>query len=172
MNYSNISLIGFMGSGKTTVGRILASRLKFLFIDIDRVVELESGREISGIFGEFGEDYFRKLETEVINKLYKNKQCIFACGGGAVIKKENMKVIRGNSLVIYLGISPAIAVKRLKNVKNRPLIEVDSREETIREMIAKREKLYRKYAHIIIDNDNITPEKASEKILSLISSQN
>lgn len=172
MNYSNISLIGFMGSGKTTVGRILAIRLEFLFIDIDRVVELESGRKIIDIFNEYGEDYFRKLETAVINKLYRNKKCVFACGGGAVIKKENMKIIRVNSLVVYLSISPANAVKRLENVKNRPLIEVEDREETIREMIAKREKLYRKYAHITIDNDNITPEKSSEKILSLISSRN
>lgn len=168
MNYRNISLIGFMGSGKTTVGRILADRLEFLFIDIDRVIELEDGRKISDIFRIRGEDYFRKLETEVIDKIYKNKNCVFACGGGVVKRKENIKVIRENSFVIYLNISPASAVKRLADVRGRPLIEVENSEEVIKEMILKRDSLYRKYAHIVINNDNISPEKASEEILKQI----
>jgi shikimate kinase len=164
-DYKNISLIGFMGSGKTTVGKILAEKLDFLFIDIDRVIELKDGRKISDIFRIYGEDYFRKLETEVIKKIYKNKNCVFACGGGVIERKENVKVIKENSFVVYLSISPAVAIKRLKDVTDRPLIEVQNREKTIKEMIIKRDSLYRESAHLIINNDNIGPDKASEEIL-------
>lgn len=165
MNFRNISLIGFMGSGKTTVGRILAHKLGFLFIDLDRVIELEDGRKINDIFKIYGEDYFRELETKVIKKIYKNKNCVFACGGGAIKRKENMKIIRENSAVIYLNISPRIALKRLGDVKDRPLIEVEDREEVIKEMISKRNNLYHKYAHMIINNDDMDPKKASNEIL-------
>ncbi len=165
MNYRNISLIGFMGSGKTTVGRILADKLRFLLIDLDRVIELEEGRKINDIFKIYGEDYFRELEIKVIKKIYKNKNCVFACGGGAIKRKENMKIITENSVVIYLNISPRIALKRLSDVKDRPLIEVEDREEVVKEMISKRNNLYRKYAHMIISNDDIDPEKASNEIL-------
>ena len=165
MNYRNISLIGFMGSGKTTVGRILADKLGFLFIDLDSVIELEDGRKINDIFKIYGEDYFRELETKVIKKIYKNKNCVFACGGGAIKRKENVKIIRENSAVIYLNISSRIALKRLGDVKDRPLIEVEDREEVIKDMISKRNNLYRKYAHMIINNDDIGPGKASNEIL-------
>ena len=164
-DYKNISLIGFMGSGKTTVGKILAKKLDFLFIDIDRVIELKDGRKISDIFRIYGEDYFRELEAEVIKKIYKNKNCVFACGGGVIERKENVKVIRENSFVVYLSISPGVAVKRLKDVTDRPLIEVQNREKVIREMITKRDSLYRECAHLVINNDDISPDKASEEIL-------
>lgn len=165
MNYRNISLIGFMGSGKTTVGRVLADKLGFLFIDLDSVIELEDGKKINDIFKICGEDYFRELETKVIKKIYKNKNCVFACGGGVIKRKENMKIIRENSAVIYLNISPRIALKRLGDVKDRPLIEVEDREEVIKEMISKRDNLYRKYANMIINNDDISPVKVSNEIL-------
>lgn len=154
-----------MGSGKTTVGRILADKLGFLFIDLDSVIELEDGRKINDIFKIYGEDYFRELETKVIKKIYKNKNCVFACGGGAIKRKENVKIIRENSAVIYLNISSRIALKRLSDVKDRPLIEVEDREEVIKEMISKRNNLYRKYAHMTINNDDIGPGKASNEIL-------
>jgi len=166
MNYQNISLIGFMGSGKTTLGKILAKELGFVFIDLDRIIELEEEKEIKDIFSIYGENYFRELEAKVIKKIYKNKNCVFACGGGIVKRKENMDIIRRNSLVIYLNISPENAYSRLKNVKDRPLIEVENREELIKEMIKKRDTLYRKYAHIIIDNDNKKPEEALNEILT------
>ncbi|MDD3819598.1 MAG: shikimate kinase [Actinomycetota bacterium] len=164
-DYKNISLIGFMGSGKTTIGKILAEKLGFLFIDIDRVIELKDGKKISDIFRIYGEDYFRNLETEVIKKIYKNKNCVFACGGGVIERKENVKLIRENSFVVYLSISPEVAIKRLKDVTDRPLIEVQNREKTIKEMIIKRDSLYRESAHLVINNDDISPDKASDEIL-------
>jgi len=80
MDFKNISLIGFMGSGKSTIGEILAGRLGFIFIDLDRIIELSEEREIKDIFKRDGEKYFRELETKVTGKIYKNKKCIFAWG--------------------------------------------------------------------------------------------
>ena len=171
MDFKNISLIGFMGSGKSTVGKILAKRLGLLFIDLDRVIELDQEKEIRDIFRIYGEKYFRELETKVIKKIYKNKNCVFACGGGVVERKENMDIIRENSKVVYLNISAGNAFSRLKEVKDRPLIDVENKEKTIEKMIKERDVLYRKYAHIIVDNYNDNPEQTSDNILARFKTQ-
>ena len=154
MDFRNISLIGFMGSGKSTIGKILAKKLGLLFIDLDRVIELDQEKEIRDIFKIYGEKYFRELETSVIKKIYRNKNCVFACGGGVVKRRENMDIIRENSLVVYLNVSIPDIIYRLKEVKDRPLIDVENKEETIEKMMKARDVLYRKYAHIIINNDD------------------
>jgi shikimate kinase len=168
MDYKNISLIGFMGSGKSTIGKILAEKKSFLFVDIDRLIELEEEKSIKDIFKIYGEDYFRDLESKVINKVYSNNHCIFACGGGVVNREQNMKIIRGNSLVIYLRVSPDNVFIRLKDVQDRPLINVKDRKDTIIKLIGKRDKLYERYAHIIVNNDDNDPGRSSEEILDLI----
>lgn len=171
MDFKNISLIGFMGSGKSTVGRILAKKLVLLFIDLDRVIELDQEKGVSDIFKIYGEEYFRELETKVIKKIYKNKNCVFACGGGVVKRKENMYIIRENSTVVYLKISGRDAFDRLKDARDRPLIDVENKKETIEKMIEERDILYKKYAHIIVDNDNNDPEQTSDRILARLKLQ-
>jgi len=166
MDYENISLIGFMGSGKSTIGKIIADKIGFIFIDLDRIIELDKGMEIKDIFKSYGEKYFRDLESEVIKKVYKNKNCVFACGGGAVERKKNVDIIRKNSRVIYINVSPEVSLKRLKDVKDRPLIEVEDREEIIKKMIKRRDMLYRKCAHFIVDNNGEDPNKTSKEILN------
>ncbi len=168
MDFKNISLIGFMGSGKSTVGKILAEKLRLLFIDLDKVIELDQEKEISDIFKIYGEKYFRELETRVIKKIYKNKNCVFACGGGVVKRKENMDLISENSLVVYLNVSTGDLIYRLKEAKGRPLIDVKNKEESIERMMKERDALYRKYAHIIINNDNDNSDQTSDKILAEI----
>jgi len=169
MNFNNISLIGFMGSGKTTVGRILSEKTNFLFIDLDRIIEIAEEKSIPEIFKEKGEKYFRKLETEVIEKIYINKNCVFACGGGVIEKGENMNTIKSNSTVIYLNVSPPEAYNRLKDVKDRPLLETQSGKEGVKEiinnLISRRDSLYRKYADFIINTDKKKPEKIVGEIL-------
>jgi shikimate kinase len=168
MDFRNISLIGFMGSGKSTIGKILAKKLGLLFIDLDRVIELDQEKEIRDIFKIYGEKYFRELETSVIKKIYRNKNCVFACGGGVVTRKENMDIIRENSLVVYLNVSIPDIICRLKEAKDRPLIDVENKEETIEKMMKKRDVLYRKYSHIIINNDDDDSARAADKILEEI----
>jgi len=164
MDFRNISLIGFMGSGKSTIGKILAKKLGLLFIDLDRVIELDQEKEIRDIFKIYGEKYFRELETSVIKKIYRNKNCVFACGGGVVKRRENMDIIRENSLVVYLNVSIPDIIYRLKEVKDRPLIDVENKEETIEKMMKARDVLYRKYAHIIINNDD-NSDRTADMIL-------
>ena len=171
MDFKNISLIGFMGSGKSTVGEILAGKLKFIFIDLDRIIELSEEREIKDIFRRDGEKYFRELETKVIKKIYKNKKCVFACGGGAVKRKENMHIVKNNSIVIYLNITAQNALDRLKDDKNRPLIDVENKKEVIEKMIGKRDTLYRKYADIVINNYKNNPEQTSNEIITRLKVQ-
>ena len=166
MDFKNICLTGFMGSGKSTVGKLLAKKLEFKFIDLDRVIELAEGKKIKDIFRLKGEKYFRDLETEVTGKIYKNKNCVFACGGGIVKRKKNMDMIKSRSVNVYLSISVQDAIKRLKNVNDRPLIDVKKRDETIEKMIKKREVLYRKYADLIIDNSQKRPGQAVSEIIT------
>ena len=123
MDFKNICLTGFMGSVKSTVGKLLAKKLEFKFIDLDRVIELAEGKKIKDIFRLKGEKYFRDLETEVTGKIYKNKNCVFACGGGIVKRIKNMDMIKSSSVNVYLSISIQDAIKRLKNVKERHLID-------------------------------------------------
>jgi shikimate kinase len=170
MNYKNISLIGFMGSGKTTIGKILAERLNFLFIDLDKIIELAEDKTVSEIFKSGGEKYFRDVESEVIKKVYINENCVFACGGGIVEREENMDFIKQNSLIIYLYTSPKQAFERLKNAKDRPLLgnssDPDSRKEIINNLISKRDILYKNNSNLNINTDNKNPESITEEIVN------
>ncbi|MBC8390227.1 MAG: shikimate kinase [Actinobacteria bacterium] len=151
MNIKNISLIGFMGSGKSTIGNMLSKELKMLFIDIDRIIELSENKIIKDIFEAEGEKYFRNLESEVIKKIYSNKNCIFACGGGVVERVENMSIIKSSSTIVYLYISANEAYERLKFTKDRPLLEGKDRKEIIERLIKKRDVLYNKYADLKVN---------------------
>jgi shikimate kinase len=162
---TNISLIGFMGSGKTSTGKILADRLNFLFIDVDSIIELSSNMPISDIFEKHGEEYFRNTETNSIKKIYVNKSCVFACGGGAIIRHENMEIIKKNSTVIFLNVSPAVAFERLKNESNRPLLKAPNRLSIITELMEKRDFLYRNACDFTVDTDFKNPKEAADEIL-------
>jgi shikimate kinase len=165
--FKNISIIGFMGSGKSTAGRLLAERLNFLFIDTDQIIMLAENSSISEIFKNYGEDYFRNVESEVIRKIYKkNKNCVFSCGGGVILREKNMQIIKENSFVLYLHISPIIAYKRLKDAEDRPLINKSDRKKEIEYLIDKRKDLYLKYADMIIEKGNINPEGIVEEIIN------
>jgi shikimate kinase len=161
----NISLIGFMGSGKTTTGKILADWLNFLFIDLDNIIELSLNMPVSDIFEKHGEEYFRNTETNSIKKIYINKNCVFACGGGVVVRRENIEVIKKNSTVIFLHVSPAAAFERLKNEDGRPLLKVQNRLSVITELMEKRDSLYRSASDFTLDTDFKNPQEVAEEIL-------
>ncbi len=165
---TNLSLIGFMGSGKTTTGEILAERLKFLFVDLDNIIELSLNMPISDVFEKHGEEYFRNTETKTVKKIYVNKNCVFACGGGVIIRHENIEIIKKNSTVIFLHVSPAAAFERLKNTVDRPLLKAPNRMEVITELITKRDHFYRNAADFTVDTDHRTPIEAADEILQRI----
>lgn len=161
----SISLIGFMGSGKTTIGELLAEKTGYLFIDLDRVIELSESKTINEIFKTSGEEYFREIESKIIRKVYSNNRCVFACGGGVILRGENMKVIRENSKVVYLEISPREAHNRLIKTSDRPLLGPDNRSSKIMELLEDRSSLYKKYSDIIINNEENSCEYTVDSII-------
>lgn len=161
----NISLIGFMGSGKTTIGKLLAERTGYLFIDLDRIIELSESKTINEIFTCSGEEHFRKIESKIIKKVYFNNKCVFACGGGVILRGENMKLIRRNSTVFYLEISPREALNRLEGTSDRPLLQIPDKLKNATALLKSRNSLYKKYSDIIIQNEGSSAESAVDEIL-------
>jgi len=161
----NISLIGFMGCGKTTIGRILSEELDYIFLDLDCIIEISEEKKINDIFRNNGERYFRDTESKVIRKIINNKKCVFACGGGVILRKENMSIIKKNSMVVYLKISAEEAVNRLSGSTERPLISGSNSENRIRELLDKRSAMYSEFADIVINNQGRSPESTCREII-------
>ena len=154
-NKDNITLCGMMGSGKSAVGKILAKKINFNFIDTDKLIEEKTGKSISEIFDEDGENKFRKLEQTIICDILQNKKIIVSLGGGAIINSETRKIINKNSFSIYLNVKIDILKKRLKKSRNRPLIFGKDLHQTLTELLKKREKFYKKTDLIITNEKNI-----------------
>jgi shikimate kinase len=148
-----IFLIGFMGSGKTTVGKRIALRLNYSFIDMDRVIENEAGMPINRIFDEKGEDEFRRIEHELVLKISKMKKVVVSTGGGVPCFFDNMEIINNNGISIYLKMTPEDLLKRLKGSKyERPLIRDLSTAELadyITEKLREREPYYLRSKHVV-----------------------
>ncbi len=140
----NIFLTGFMGSGKTSVGKILACMLKVEFFDTDELITRMLGMSTGEIFTRYGEDFFRDRETEVLKLLGKKTPgtCVVSTGGGAVLRAENMAALRENGIIVYLDVSAEEAYQRLKEVNDRPLLKVENPLEKIEELLQKRKPFY------------------------------
>lgn len=147
----NIFLVGLMGSGKTTVGRLLAKRLGMRFVDSDQEIEARTGATISWIFEIEGEDSFRRREVETIKDLTSQKGIILATGGGAVVHPENRKNLKARGTVIYLRATVNNILQRTMHDKSRPLLQTENRRQKIEELAKQREKFYSEVADIIID---------------------
>lgn len=159
----NIVLVGLMGAGKTTVGELLAKMYGLVFVDIDKVIELDAGMSISKIFAAKGEEYFRKLESTMILTFSNKSDSIISTGGGAVENGENLKNLKKNGIIVYLKASPEKLFERIKGENNRPLLKNTDPIETLKNLLNKREKNYLK-ADIIIETDNKTKEEIAEEI--------
>ncbi len=167
-----------MGTGKSTVGKILAKKLKMGYVNTDEIIEEKEKKKISQIFEEDGEDYFRKKEREVIKDISKDNHQIIDLGGGAIIKEENLKDLRKNGLIICLTASLEEIMKRTEE-EERPLLKIKSsklkvkrreRRKKIAELLKKREPYYKK-ADILLDTTGISPSQVAEKIINKIKSQ-
>lgn len=160
----NIALIGFMGSGKSTIGKQLAKVLEMKFIDIDKEIESKEGRSIPEIFDTEGEAYFRNLERETIKEQSRENNIIISTGGGSIVDNQNVKSLIGSSFVVYLDCTVECIYNRVKRRKNRPLLNVENILEKIEELLSKRERLYRISADYIvsIDDDSTIYESVSD----------
>jgi shikimate kinase len=171
-------LTGFMASGKSTIGPILANTLGWNFFDLDKEVENQEGMKVVEIFDKEGESYFRKVETELLMKLSEKDDAIISLGGGAIASEENFKIIKSSGKIIYLKSSPEMAYKRLRFKRDRPAFifegeEIPSKEqflERINVLLNERKKYYEQ-ADFIIDTDSQTVGKTVDIIAKYILSE-
>lgn len=161
----NIILIGFMGSGKSTVGIKLSYRLRRALEDTDKLIEKEEGRTISEIFRDDGEPYFRNLETECLKKLIQTTDGkIISVGGGLPMREENHALLKKLGTVVYLRATPETIYERVKHDTTRPLLQGDNPQEKIRTLLRERTPIYEQVADFIVDVDNKDFEEILEEI--------
>ncbi|TAN42895.1 MAG: shikimate kinase [Nitrospirae bacterium] len=159
----NIVLTGFMGTGKTEVGRELARMLSMKLIDIDAEIELARGMKINDIFRDLGEPAFRDIETEMIRAITKGRNLIISAGGGAVLREENMQALRENGIVFCLTAGPDTILQRTSQHDDRPLLKVDDPRKRIKELLELRRPFYEK-AGIMIDTEEKNPFEIAGEI--------
>ena len=151
-NKLNITLCGMMGSGKSSIGKILAKKLKYNYIDTDKLIEEKTKKTIKKIFEEDGEQYFRNLEEKITTEILNNKKSVISLGGGAIINKNIRSTVKKNSYNVYLKVNIEILNKRLQNSTNRPLVNNNDLKKTLHELIIKREKFYLQ-ADLVVKNE-------------------
>ncbi len=166
---TSIALIGFMGTGKTAVGRTLAARLGKEFIELDSVIERQAGGSIPEIFAQAGEIGFRELEIEAARSVAGKKNTVIACGVGIVLNKINIDRLRKECIIIYLTASPEVILKRLADDEiERPLLAVPDRAGKIRELLRFRRPYYGRAADIKIDTTKMDVRQVVKKIVKKI----
>ena len=159
----NIILIGFMGSGKTSVGLRLSYRLHLPVEDTDKLIERREGRSVSDIFAAEGEAYF--LETELLKELSEREYSrIYSLGGGTPLRPRNREIARGLGTVVYLRVQPETVYARLKGDTVRPLLQCENPLQRIRELLAGRQEAYEAAAHVILDVDGLSFDEIMDRI--------
>ena len=162
----SLVLIGFMGSGKTSVGVKLSYRLRLPVEDTDKLIERREGRSISEIFADDGEEYFRQLETELLGELIKRGGTrIYSAGGGTPVRAENRWLLKRLGQVVYLKVSPETVYERLKEDSTRPLLQCPDPLSRIRRLLAERREAYEACADIIIEADQMEMEDILNRIV-------
>lgn len=169
----NIILIGFMGSGKTSVGIRLSYRLKRTFLDTDKQIERKQGRSISDIFAREGEQAFRQMETDYLKELLTMEgEQIFSVGGGTPLKEENRGLLRQLGKVVYLQASPEEVYERLKGDTTRPLLQTPDARSRIEELLSSRRKYYEAAADMTVCVDGKAVEEVVEMIAETLEKEN
>lgn len=165
----NLVLIGFMGSGKSTIGHQIEEKFGYAYLDTDDYIEKREGCSISEIFATKGEDYFRKLETQVLQELIDSTHhTVIATGGGMPLRSENARLLRELGSVIYLEVSEEEVWNRLRNNHDRPLLECGNPQEKIHRMMEQRHPLYQKAAHFMESVNGWKPDEIAARIMQTI----
>jgi shikimate kinase len=151
-HFKNIALVGFMGTGKSTVGQLVAGMLGFRFVDTDEMIEGMTGRKVADIFTHEGEAQFREYERHIVEKLEDYSGTVISTGGGLVTKPENLASLKTHSLVVCLWCSPETIFKRVGHQSHRPLLRVENPVERIRTLLREREPAYRQ-ADVLLNSE-------------------
>lgn len=147
---TNLYLVGFMGTGKSTVGRLVARQLGFEFIDSDQEIERRQGRPVSQIFAEQGEAAFRAMEREFIEAGHPAQRCVVSCGGGLVVPPGMLELLRRRGVIVCLHAPLETILQRTRHSTHRPLLAVENPEQRIRELYAQREPVYRQAGTMVL----------------------
>jgi len=179
---TNVVLIGFMGAGKTAVGKVLAKRLGKKFVELDSVIERKAGKSIPEIFQQDGEVTFRELEIEVTKEVSRDKNLVIACGGGIVLNKINIDRLKNESIIVYLTASPRVLLRRVSDSgEGRPLLNTSNRggdkprhydldarsplNRSIQELLRFRKPFYDRAADIKISTSKLDIDSVAEQII-------
>lgn len=165
----NIVLVGFMGTGKTSVGKFVARKLGRTFVDADHEIEKREGCDIPTLFAGAGEDSFRRIEREVIRELSARDGLVIAPGGGAVLNPENIADLARTGVVICLRAKPETILRRVGRDTNRPLLRAPDRLGRIRDLLAKRQPVYDAIP-LQVDTDGLTTREVADRVIELFRS--
>lgn len=168
METPNLALVGFMASGKSTVGRLCAERLGFAFVDTDVLIERRAGCSVREVFAAQGESAFREMETEAVAEAVGRNRVVIASGGGAVLRAENVELLRERCVVVYLRVEVGAVMARTEGDTSRPLLARG--EEAARQtaaLLESRDPYYRAAAHAIVDSGKSDPVTTADRVLSV-----
>jgi len=165
----NIILTGFMGTGKSFVGRQLAGRLGYEFVDVDAWIEAEAGMPIPQIFAAQGEAAFRELESRMVAQAASRTGCVIATGGGAIVNPQNLEALRRSGILIALTADAETILSRIGNGEDRPMLLGGEKGERIRRLLAERAPAYAK-ADLSIDTSKRSPDEVVDRLVDLLSS--
>jgi shikimate kinase len=168
----NIFLVGPMGAGKTTIGRLLSKTLKLQFIDLDTEIEKRCGADIPWIFDVEGEAGFRKRESQLLNDITASTGILLATGGGAVLREQNRRLLQQRGYVVYLTASADQLLERTAHDRNRPLLQVDDPAAVIDALLRERDPLYREIADLVIATEQKKPQLVADEIARIIRQPN
>ncbi len=164
----NLVLIGFMGTGKSTISAYLSEKYHMETIDMDQVIVEEEGMSIPHIFERYGETYFRNLETSLLKRLQTKKHVVISCGGGTALREENVKEMKKNGRVILLTAAPATIYERVKDSDERPILHGNKNIEYISSLMAERAEKYETAADVIVETDHKTAAEICEEIITRV----
>jgi shikimate kinase len=162
--FANIALIGFMGTGKTSVGRLVAEQLHYEYVDTDELIQASTGRSITEIFTKNGESHFRKLEREMVADLSGRVKTVIATGGGLPVDPENLVSLKQHALVVCLWSSPEKIWERVRYQSHRPLLLNENPQAKIRELLAAREPFY-KQADVLLNTELRSVREVAQQVV-------
>ena len=162
----NIVLVGFMGSGKSAVGRRVSRRLRFQFVDTDQIIVERAGMPISEIFTKYGEGHFREMETAALESIAQLEHCVISTGGGAVVREGNRAILRSLGFVLWLTASEEVIFSRVSRNDKRPLLQTEDPRETIATMLAERRPLYERTAQFTVDTSAMSHDEAADAVIA------
>lgn len=167
MSKKNIILIGFMGTGKSSVSRYLHNMAQMEIAEMDEIIVQREGMSIPTIFATKGDSYFRSLETSLLQELQQENDLIISCGGGAALRKENVDAMKTNGYVFLLTAAPETIFKRVGADQNRPVLNGRRSPEGIAQLMKERQPFYQAAADFVISTDNKSSENVAQEILDI-----